>query len=288
MAHNTVTIGENDVQKVTFSNESPMSLISGTCAIETRDITMKTAEALKTVCDNLNIGLVYKGSFDKANRTSVKGERGIGIDEGLKILQEVRDTFKIPVLTDIHETTQAAIVAEVVDVLQTPSFLARQTDLLVAAANTGKVVNVKKGQFMAPQDMHAAAQKVRDSGNPNVMLTERGTTFGYNNLVVDMRGFPIMAECGAPVIMDATHCVMAPSVHGTSSGGRRDMVEPLARAAAAIGVAGFFLEAHPDPTQAISDKETQIPLEDMPAFLATLKAIDKQCKALAYANLKAA
>lgn len=288
-----VTIGNTAVNAVTFANNAPLALISGTCAIESRDRTMHTAEALTKICTELGMGLIYKGSFDKANRTSVKGERGVGLDEGLKILQEVRDTFKVPVLTDIHERAQIDAVTEVVDVLQIPAFLARQTDLLVACAEAiskyeNKAVNIKKGQFMAPQDMHAAAQKLVDSGSENIMLTERGTTFGYGNLVVDMRSFPIMSEGNFPVIYDATHSVMMPSVHGTSSGGRRDYVEPLARAAVAAGVAGLFIESHPDPSLAISDKETQIPLAHMAALLRGLQAIDTATKSTPRANIPAA
>lgn len=279
----TLTIGGGAAAPVTFANDEAISLICGTCAIESRDITMRTAECMVPLCEKLGIGLIYKGSFDKANRTSVTGKRGVGIDEGLKILQEVRDTFKVPVLTDIHERAQVKAVADVVDVLQIPAFLARQTDLLVACAEAiapqeGKAVNIKKGQFMAPQDMHAAAQKVADSGSESVMLTERGTTFGYGNLIVDMRSFPIMGESGYPVIHDATHSVMMPSVHGNASGGRRDYVEPLARAAVATGISGLFIEAHPDPSTAISDKETQIPLEYMETLLTGLKALDDVVK----------
>jgi len=289
----SVIIGDSAVKQVTFANDAPLALISGTCAIESRDRTLHTAETLVKLCDELSMGLIYKGSFDKANRTSVKGDRGVGLDEGLKILQEVRDTFKVPVLTDIHERAQVEAVTEVVDVLQIPAFLARQTDLLVACAEAvskyeNKAVNIKKGQFMAPQDMHAAAQKLADSGSDNIMLTERGTTFGYGNLVVDMRSFPIMSEADYPVIYDATHSVMMPSVHGTSSGGRRDYVEPLARAAVAAGVAGLFIEAHPDPTLAISDKETQIPLAYMGTLLRGLMAVDAATKGAARANIPAA
>lgn len=280
-----VTLADNGITKVSFGNDLPMAIIAGNCAIETREIALKTAETLKNICDGLGIGLVYKSSFDKANRTSANGKRGVGMEEGLKILQEIRQEIGVPVLTDLHESSQAAPVGEVVDILQIPAFLSRQTDLLVACAKTGKVVNIKKGQFMAPQDMHAAARKVADSGNDNIMLTERGTTFGYGNLVVDMRSFPIMAESGYPVIHDATHSVMMPSTHGDSSGGRREFVEPLARAAAAVGVAGFFIETHPDPAQAFSDKETQIPLEAMPALLANLQRIDAQTKEIAYCGI---
>lgn len=294
----SVTIGDSTVKQVTFANDQPISIISGTCAIESRDRAMKTAETMVSLCEELGIGLIYKGSFDKANRTSVSGKRGVGLDEGLKILQEVRETFGVPVLTDVHERAQVDAVAQVVDVLQIPAFLARQTDLLVACADAvktqeGKAVNIKKGQFMAPQDMHSAAQKVADSGSEQVLLTERGTTFGYGNLVVDMRSFPIMGQDfdgkgGYPTIHDATHSVMMPSVHGNASGGRRDYVEPLARAAVAAGISGLFVETHPEPSDAISDKETQIPLEYMPTLLKGLKAIDDVVKNTARADIPAA
>ena len=285
--HKTITIGGNSITSVKFGNDQPISLISGTCAIESRDITMKTAETLKNLSESTGFSLVYKGSFDKANRTSSAGQRGVGLDEGLKILQEVKDAFDVPVLTDIHDLTQVQAVGEVVDVIQIPAFLSRQTDLLVACAATGKAINIKKAQFMAPQDVGKAAEKVINAGNDNILLTERGTTFGYNNLVVDMRGLVIMAETGLPVIMDATHAVMQPSVRGTSSGGRRDFMPPLARAAIAIGVAGLFLETHPDPSCAISDKETQVPLELMPALLKELRELDSYCKSQSWTDLPA-
>ncbi|MDD9912757.1 MAG: 3-deoxy-8-phosphooctulonate synthase [Alphaproteobacteria bacterium] len=274
----TITVGGQGSTAVNFCNTGSLSILAGTCAIESRDTTLKTAETLKSVCEKLGIGLVYKGSFDKANRTSITGARGTGMDEGLKILEEVRNTFDVPVVTDVHESQQAEAVGQVVDMLQIPAFLARQTDLLIACAKTGKAVNIKKAQFMAPADMAQSAKKVTDSGNNQVLLTERGTTFGYNNLVVDMRGLVQMAETGFPVLMDATHAVMQPSTHGTASGGRREFIAPLARAALAIGVSGLFLETHPNPASAISDKETQIPLNLMPELLAELKALDDFCK----------
>lgn len=268
-----------------FSNAQPFALIAGNCAIESRETTFRTAEHLQKVCGKLGIGLVYKSSFDKANRTSGSGKRGAGLEEGLRILQDVKTTLGLPVLTDVHDAAQAAPVAEVCDVLQIPAFLCRQTDLLVACAQTGKVVNVKKGQFLAPEDMQHVAQKISSSGNENIILTERGVSFGYNNLVVDMRALRIMAETGYPVVFDATHSVMMPSGRGGESGGRREFVEPLARAAAAIGVAGFFMETHPDPAQAYSDKETQIPLEKMEGLLSTLKKFDTLAKENAYQNI---
>ncbi|MFZ2619933.1 MAG: 3-deoxy-8-phosphooctulonate synthase [Alphaproteobacteria bacterium] len=274
-----IHIGGNGTATVVFGNNAPLSILAGTCAIEGRDITFKTAETLKEICTKLGIGLVYKGSFDKANRTSVTGARGIGLENGLRILEEVRTQLQLPVVTDVHEIGHVVEVGAVVDVVQIPAFLSRQTDLLIAAAKTGKVVNIKKAQFMHPRDAVTAAEKVRQSGNPNIMLTERGTTFGYNNLVVDYRGFPQMAESGLPVLFDATHSVMEPSAHGNASGGRREFVVPLSRAAIGMGVAGLFMETHPDPTKALSDKETQMPLAEMAAVLAQLKRLDDFCKA---------
>ena len=279
----TVKVGD-----VTFSNTQAAAFICGPCAIEGREKALRTAEAIAKIAKDVGVGLVYKSSFDKANRTAVSGGRGVGMEEGLRILEEVRNTTGLPVLTDIHEKEQCAPVGEVVDILQIPAFLSRQTDLLVAAANTGKTVNIKKGQFMAPQDMAAAAGKVTACQNNNILLTERGTTFGYNNLVVDMRSYPIMAQTGFPVIHDATHCVMMPSVHGGSSGGKREFVEPLARAAAAIGIGGFFIEAHLNPAEAISDKETQVPVDQLAGLLRTLKQIDAMAKELSYQNIQSA
>lgn len=278
-----VSVGGNGCSTVKFGANLPFSLMAGTCAIEGRDITLRTAETLKKTCEKLGIGLVYKGSFDKANRTSAMGARGVGIDEGLKILAEVRREFNLPVLTDVHECAQVAAVGEVVDVIQIPAFLSRQTDLLLAcgqaaAKRQGVAVNIKKGQFMAPQDMLPAASKVAAGGTHNIMLCERGTTFGYGNLVVDMRSFPIMASSGYPVIHDASHCVMMPSVRGDSSGGNREHILPLARAAVAVGVGGIFMETHPDPASAFSDKETQVPLADMPAVLTELMRLDEVVK----------
>ena len=272
----TVTIGGADgTQAAVFGAGMPLALIAGTCAIESRETTLRTAETLAKVCRTLGIGLVYKGSFDKANRTSSSGARGAGMEKGLAILAEVRKELGLPVLTDVHETIQAAPVAEVVDILQIPAFLARQTDLLVACAHavkgqTGKGVNIKKGQFMAPSDMGPAAAKITEAGTSNVLLTERGTTFGYGDLVVDMRALPTMAQTGFPVVFDVTHSIMQPSGHGTHSGGKREFAAPLARAAVAVGVAGLFVETHPDPARAISDKETQLPLAEIESFLAPL------------------
>lgn len=283
MTLHTVTVGKAGVTTVKFANNLPIALMAGTCAIEGRDITMKTAEHLKKVCDRLGIGLVYKGSFDKANRTSGGTQRGLGLDEGLKILEEVRTQFGLPVLTDVHETIQVQAVADVVDVLQVPAFLSRQTDLIVACAQAavdhpGLAVNIKKGQFMAPQDTHKAAAKVAATGSNAVLLTERGACFGYNNLVVDYRGYAIMAESGYPTVHDASHCVQMPAARGDSSGGDRKYIPLLARAAVAAGCAGIFLETHPDPASAISDKETQWPLAEVEKLLHQLKTLDDVVK----------
>lgn len=279
----TVTIGGKGVKPVVFGATETLALIAGTCALESRDTTLRTAEAMVKVCETLGIGLIYKGSFDKANRTSAEGKRGLGLEDGLQVLAEVRTTFGVPVLTDVHETIQVGPVAEVVDVLQIPAFLARQTDLLLAcgaavAGQPGKGVNIKKGQFMAPQDMGPAAKKIAGAGTDAILLTERGTTFGYGDLVVDMRGLPVMAETSYPVVFDVTHSIMRPSGHGTCSGGNRAFAAPLARAAVAVGVAGLFIETHPNPAEAISDKETQLPLESMEAFLTPLLDLDAVVK----------
>lgn len=276
------------VNNVNFNNSAPFSMIAGPCAIESREIVMRTAEQLKKLGEKHQLGVVFKSSFDKANRTSAGGQRGVGMDEGLKILSEVRETFDLPVLTDLHESHQVKAVAEAVDILQIPAFLCRQTDLLLACANSGRTVNVKKGQFLSPEEMHKVADKLASTGNHNILLTERGTTFGYGNLVVDMRSLPIMGQTGYPVIFDATHSVMMPGGRGDASGGRREFVEPLARAAAAIGIAGFFMETHPDPTQAISDKETQIPLDQLESIILNLKTIDAAAKGLNYTPLASA
>lgn len=278
------TVGKAGVAPVVFANNQPLAIIAGTCALEGRETTFRTAETLKELSESLGFGLVYKGSFDKANRTSVAGKRGMGLEEGLKLLAEVRQEFGVPVLTDVHETTQVSAVADAVDIMQIPAFLSRQTDLLLAcgeaaAKHEGLAVNIKKGQFMAPQDMLPAAAKVASAGSDAILLTERGATFGYGNLVVDMRSFPIMAASGYPVIHDASHCVMMPSVRGDSSGGDRSFIPPLARAAVAVGLAGLFMETHPDPANAFSDKETQIPLHEMEHLLHQLLQLDVVIKA---------
>ncbi|MFM9974166.1 MAG: 3-deoxy-8-phosphooctulonate synthase [Beijerinckiaceae bacterium] len=269
---------EITVRNVRFANALPLALIAGPCQLESRQHAFDMAGALKEMTAKLGIGLVYKSSYDKANRTSGKGQRGLGMEKALPIFAELRDTLGLPVLTDVHEPAHCADVAHAVDILQIPAFLCRQTDLLVAAARTGKVVNVKKGQFLAPWDMKNVAAKITEAGNPNVMLTERGASFGYNTLVSDMRALPIMAETGAPVIFDATHSVQQPGGQGTSSGGDRRMVPVLARAAVAVGVAGVFIETHQDPENAPSDGPNMIRLDDMPMLLEQLMAFDRLAK----------
>jgi 2-dehydro-3-deoxyphosphooctonate aldolase (KDO 8-P synthase) len=265
---------------VRFGNDLPLAIIAGPCAMESRDHTLETASALKEMTARLGLGLVYKSSFDKANRTSSASARGIGLDEALPIFAEVKERLGLPVTTDVHEIEQCAPVAEVVDILQIPAFLCRQTDLLVAAARTGRVVNVKKGQFLAPWDMANVASKITEAGNPNVMVTERGASFGYNTLVSDMRSLPIMAETiGAPVIFDATHSVQQPGGKGSTSGGHREFVPVLARAAVAVGVAGVFIETHQDPDRAPSDGPNMVPLRDMEDLLRTLMRFDEIAKA---------
>ncbi|MCJ2011837.1 3-deoxy-8-phosphooctulonate synthase [Methylobacterium sp. J-076] len=264
-----------------FANHLPLSLIAGPCQLESRSHGLEIAAALKELAGRLGIGLVFKASFDKANRTSGGAARGMGLDGALPVFAEIRETLGLPVLTDVHDAAQCAPVAEAVDVLQIPAFLCRQTDLLLAAAATGRVVNVKKGQFLAPWDMKHVAAKVTQAGNPNVIVTERGASFGYNTLVSDMRSLPIMAEVtgGAPVVFDATHSVQQPGGQGGSSGGQREFVAVLARAAVAVGVAGVFIETHPDPDRAPSDGPNMVALKDMPALLAELIAFDRLAKA---------
>lgn len=266
------------VGNVKFGNDLPFALIAGPCQMESRDHAMDTAGALVEITNQLGIGLIYKTSFDKANRTSIGAQRGIGLEGSLPVFQEIKDVYGIPVLTDVHDAHQCPELASVIDVLQIPAFLCRQTDLLVAAAQTGCVVNVKKGQFLAPWDMKNVANKLVASGNENIMLTERGASFGYNTLVSDMRSLPIMAETGFPVIFDATHSVQQPGGLGGSSGGQREFVPVLARAAIAVGVAGVFMETHEDPDNAPSDGPNMVPLKDMPALLEQLVAIDRLIK----------
>ncbi|SDB13430.1 2-dehydro-3-deoxyphosphooctonate aldolase (KDO 8-P synthase) [Bauldia litoralis] len=262
----------------TFGNDLPLALIAGPCQLESRDHAFDMAGRLKEMTAGLGIGFVYKTSYDKANRTSLGGKRGVGLDDALPIFADLRAELGVPILTDVHEREHCARVAESVDILQIPAFLCRQTDLLIAAAATGKVVNVKKGQFLAPWDMKNVLAKIVDSGNPNVMLTERGASFGYNTLVSDMRALPIMAAMGAPVIFDATHSVQQPGGQGTASGGDRRMVPVLARAAVAVGVAGVFIETHQDPDNAPSDGPNMIQIDQLPALLETLMALDRVAK----------
>ena len=275
-ANSTVTLGN-----VSFSNALPIALIAGPCQMESREHAFMMAGRLKEICQRLGLGLVYKSSFDKANRTSLKGRRGLGLEKSLAVFADIKKELGLPVLTDVHENGQCAEVASVIDILQIPAFLCRQTDLLIAAAKTGRVVNVKKGQFLAPWDMKNVLQKVVESGNPNVLLTERGASFGNNTLVSDMRALPIMAETGAPVIFDATHSVQQPGGQGSSSGGDRRMVPVLARAAVAVGVAGVFIETHQDPDNAPSDGPNMVPLDRLEALLTTLMALDKVAKSAA-------
>ena len=264
---------------VQFGNDLPISIIAGPCQLESRAHALEVASALKEIAARLGVGLVYKTSFDKANRTSVSAARGIGLKQALPIFAEIRSSLGMSVLTDIHEAAQCAEVAAAVDVLQIPAFLCRQTDLLVAAAATGKVINVKKGQFLAPWDMANVVDKITRAGNPNVLVTERGASFGYNTLVSDMRALPILARStGAPVIFDATHSVQQPGGKGASSGGEREFVSVLARAAVAVGVAGVFIETHPDPDHAPSDGPNMVPLREFEALVRKLMAFDALAK----------
>ena len=268
-----------EVGATRFGNRLPLVLIAGPCALESRAHALETAQALKEIAARLKIGVVYKTSFDKANRTSSKSARGMGLDQALPIFADIRDSLGVAVLTDVHEIEQCARVAQAVDVLQIPAFLCRQTDLLVAAAKTGKTVNVKKGQFLAPWDMKNVVAKITAAGNRNVLVTERGASFGYNTLVSDMRALPILArDTGAPVIFDATHSVQQPGGQGTSSGGEREFVPVLARAAVAVGVAGVFIETHQDPDRAPSDGPNMVPLKDMEALLRRLMEFDRLAK----------
>ena len=274
MSGRTVKVGS-----LALGNDKPFVLIAGPCAMESREHALEMAEALTGMCGDLGIGFIYKSSFDKANRTSVNSGRGVGMKKGLPILAEVRETFGCSVLTDVHESQQCAPVGEYVDILQIPAFLCRQTDLLLAAAATGKSVNVKKGQFLAPWEMANVAEKVASSGNENILLTDRGTSFGYNTLVSDMRGLPTMARTGYPIIFDATHSVQQPGGQGGTSGGQREFVPVLARAAISLGIAGVFIETHQDPISAPSDGPNMVPLAEMRSLLETLKAFDTLAKA---------
>ena len=266
------------IGNITVSNTAPIAVFAGPCALESRDHALETASALKEISERLNIGLVYKSSFDKANRTSSSSARGLGLKQALPIFAEIRETLGLPVVTDVHESAHCAAVAEAVDVLQIPAFLCRQTDLLVAAAKTGKVIKVKKGQFLAPWDMKNVVAKILEAGNSNILVTERGTSFGYNTLVSDMRALPVLAQTGCPVVFDATHSVQQPGGQGATSGGQREFVPVLARAAVAVGVSALFIETHADPDKAPSDGPNMVPLNEFEGLLKELQAIDKVVK----------
>ncbi len=274
-----MTQAQIDIGGLTVGNDRPLTLIAGPCQLESADHAQAIAGPLLEACRAAGAGLVFKGSFDKANRTSLSGRRGLGLDEGLKVLQSVKDALGVPVLTDIHLPDQCAPVAEVADILQIPAFLCRQTDLLLAAGETGAAINVKKGQFLAPWDMPNVISKIEATGNRRILLTERGTSFGYNTLVADMRSLPQMARTGYPVVMDATHSVQQPGGMGGSSGGQREFAPVMARAAVALGVAAVFIETHENPDTAPSDGPNMIPLAQMPALIDTLMAFDRLAKA---------
>jgi 2-dehydro-3-deoxyphosphooctonate aldolase (KDO 8-P synthase) len=278
MQANANVVAGSGASQVVFSNTQKLSLIAGPCQMESRDHAFMIAGKMVELCKSLGIGLVYKSSFDKANRTSISGKRGIGLEKAMEIFADLKKEYGFPVLTDIHTEEQCALVAPTIDILQIPAFLCRQTDLLITAARTGRVINVKKGQFLAPWDMKNVLAKFTESGNPNVLLCERGASFGYNTLVSDMRSLPIMAGLGAPVVFDATHSVQQPGGQGSSSGGQREFVETLARAAVAVGVAGVFIETHEDPDNAPSDGPNMVHLKDMPRLLETLLAFDAIAK----------
>ncbi|MGD9868133.1 MAG: 3-deoxy-8-phosphooctulonate synthase [Hyphomicrobiales bacterium] len=266
------------VGDVEFANDAPLAVFAGPCALESREHALEMASALKEIAGKLGMGLVYKSSFDKANRTSSSSARGLGLDKALPIFAEIRESLGLRVVTDVHDASQCAEVAQAADVLQIPAFLCRQTDLLTAAARTGKTVKIKKGQFLAPWDMKNVVAKVVEAGNANVLVTERGASFGYNTLVSDMRALPVLAETGCPVVFDATHSVQQPGGQGTSSGGQREFVPVLARAAVAVGVAAVFIETHQDPDKAPSDGPNMVPLKQLPDLLARLQEIDTLVK----------
>ena len=269
---------EISIGGIKIGADRPLILIAGPCVIESESATLRHAERLMTICNGLSMPLIFKASYDKANRTSIGAYRGPGLKEGLKILAKVKESLGLPIISDVHSIEQIAPAAEVLDVLQIPAFLCRQTDLLVAAARSGRVINVKKGQFLAPWDMKNVAAKLAASGNENIILTERGASFGYNNLVVDMRSFPVMRSTGYPVVFDATHSVQLPGGQGDSSGGQREFVEYLSRAAVATGIDGIFMEVHEDPDQALCDGPNSIQLSELPTLLKKLRAIDAVVK----------
>jgi len=271
---------QNIVEILNFkvSNKLPLFLIAGPCSIESKDHAINHAGMIKDICKKLNINFVYKSSFDKANRSSTKSSRGVGLEKGLSILSDVKKSFNLPILTDVHETHQCKEIEEIVDIIQIPAFLCRQTDLLIAAAKTGKIINVKKGQFLAPWDMANVIKKIEDSGNKNILITERGASFGYNTLVSDMRALPIMSKFGFPIVFDATHSVQQPGGMGEKSGGQREFVPYLARAAIAVGVGAIFMETHEDPDNAPSDGPNMVPLNEVKTLLKKLTEIDKIVK----------
>lgn len=276
--NSTITLPTPNGQSYLIANDKPLTIFAGPCAMESREHALMTAERLKAISERVGLNLVYKSSYDKANRTSIHSPRGIGLDKAMDVFTEIKREIGLPVLTDIHTAEQTKIVGDVVDILQIPAFLCRQTDLLVAAAQTGKVINVKKGQFLAPWDMKNVLNKVVEAGNGNVMACERGASFGYNTLVTDFRGLPIMKSFGAPVVFDATHSVQQPGGQGGTSGGQREFVPPLARAAASIGVAAIFMETHPDPDNAPSDGPNMIPMDQFEALLTDIKRFDDLSK----------
>tara|TARA_R110002073_G_scaffold136951_1_gene285645 strand:+ start:2534 stop:3460 length:927 start_codon:yes stop_codon:yes gene_type:complete len=278
--NSTISIARPGRDPIAIGNDRKLTMIAGPCQLESRQHGLEVSAMLREISDRLGVGLIYKTSFDKANRTSLSSGRGMGLEASLSVFAEIRETTGLPVLTDIHTAEQARIAAEVVDVLQIPAFLCRQTDLLIAAAQTGKPINVKKGQFLAPWDMKNVIEKIAAAGNPNVMACERGASFGYNTLVSDMRSLPIMAGFGAPVVFDATHSVQQPGGHGTTSGGQREFVPTLARAAVSIGVAAVFIETHPDPDNAPSDGPNMVPLHEFEALVAQLLQFDALAKGL--------
>jgi 2-dehydro-3-deoxyphosphooctonate aldolase (KDO 8-P synthase) len=275
-----MTTKEIKIGTVTIGGKAPIALITGPCQLESRDHTMFMADAIAKASAPTGTGFIFKASYDKANRSSISTQRGIGMDEGLKILAEVRDAFGCPVLTDVHDAAQCAPAGEVVDVIQIPAFLCRQTDLLLAAGKTGRAINVKKGQFLAPWDMGNVAEKIASTGNENIMLCDRGTSFGYNTLVSDFRGLPIMAQTGYPVVFDATHSVQQPGGQGTTSGGQREFAPVLARAACAVGVSALFIETHQDPDNAPSDGPNMILVDQMADLIANLRAFDALAKGI--------
>ncbi len=266
------------INNLKIGNDLPLVLIAGPCVMESRNHALDISSSLAEMANDLEIGLIYKTSYDKANRTSSSSSRGLGIDEALKIFSDIKKETGLTVITDVHEPNHCKVIAEVVDVLQIPAFLCRQTDLLIAAGNTGKVINIKKGQFLAPWDMKQVVEKVKNTGNPNVMVCERGASFGYNTLVSDMRSLPIMAQTGCPVVFDATHSVQQPGGKGASSGGQREFAPVLARSAVSIGIACIFLETHENPDKAPSDGPNMIPLKNLPKLVATLKKFDQLAK----------